>query len=94
MEFTPRDFFEYANIQLEEKKFEQEQNKEFLGELLASIHNNGQYWEGKKAMSRKDFIRLSHDGENDEDQLPDIAEIQEQMRLASEALSTTMNHEN
>ena len=88
-----RDIFEIIDIYHEEKRIEQEQNKEFLGELLASIHNNGHPYEGKKAMQRKDFIRLSYD-EDDQDETPDMEAIQETMRLANEALNNTMNHEN
>lgn len=80
-------------MQLEEKKSNHERTLEHLGELLASIHNNGHPYDGKKAMQRKDFIRLSYD-EDDQDETPDMEAIQETMRLANEALNNTMNHEN
>lgn len=87
-EFTPRDFFEYANIQLEERKNEHEKTLEYLGELLASIHNNGNPYEGKKGLERKDFIKLSYDPVEDEE---DVQDVQEMMRQANESLSKLMN---
>ena len=75
MEFVPRDFFEYANIQLEEKKLQREQELEYLGELLASIHNNGHPYEGKKGISRKDIIRLSYDEAEEEINMDDMQEL-------------------
>jgi hypothetical protein len=75
-------------VQLEEKKFQQERTMEYLGELLAGIHNNGYPYDGKKPLQRKDFIRLSYD---EPDETPDFETIQEQMRLANQALSKHMN---
>jgi len=89
-EFAPRDFFEYANANLELKKVEQERTMEYLGELLASIHNNGNPYEGKKALQRKDIIRLSYD---EPDETPDVISIQEQMQMANEALFKHMNQD-
>lgn len=86
-----RDIFEIIDIYFEEKKIEQEQNKEFLGEILASIHNNGQHWEGKKAMERKDFIRLSYDEIEAEE---DPQDMQEMMKQADESLQKHMNLQN
>ena len=86
-----RDIFEIIDIYHEEKNIQQEQNKEFLGELLASIHNNGYPYEGKKAMERKDFIRLSYDEIEEEN---DPQDLQEMMRTAHEALNKLMNIEN
>jgi len=86
-----RDIFEIIDIYHEEKRIEQEQNKEFLGELLASIHNNGQPWEGKKATERKDFYRLSYDEIEEKEEPQDM---QDMMQEANESLQKHMNSEN
>ena len=86
-----RDIFEIIDIYFEDKRIEQEQNKEFLGEMLAAIHNNGHPWEGKKALERKDFIRLSYDEIEDKE---DPQDMQEMMKEANESLQKHMNPEN
>ena len=86
-----RDIFEIIDIYFEDKRFEKEKQEEYLGELLAGIHNNGHPWEGKKALERKDFIRLSYDEIEEKE---DPQDMQEMMKEANESLQKHMNPEN
>lgn len=78
-------------MQLEEQKFQHEKTLEYLGELLASIHNNGHPYDGKKAMERKDFIRLSYDKEEKFINQMTPEAMQAMMERANEALAPLIN---